>query len=69
MHLLELELDGGLDLVELGRQVLGVGDRGRELAGWVCERAQISLAPSVHATTLIEAHPWRDRGREDEGSA
>lgn len=32
-HLLELELDGGLDVVDLVLHVLGVGDGGRELAG------------------------------------
>lgn len=32
-HLLELELDGRLDVVHLGLHVLGVGDGGRELAG------------------------------------
>lgn len=32
-HLLQLELDGALDLGELGAQVVGVGDRGGELAG------------------------------------
>jgi hypothetical protein len=31
-NLLQLELDGGLDLVHLLLEVLGVGDRGRELA-------------------------------------
>ena len=69
MHLLELELDCRLDLVELGRQVLGVRDGGRELAGWQRERAQISLALSTLGATLVETHPWRDRDREDEGSA
>jgi hypothetical protein len=32
-NLLELELDGGLDLVDLASQVVVVGDRGGELAG------------------------------------
>lgn len=32
-NLLELELDGGLDLGDLGGQILVVGDRGGELAG------------------------------------
>lgn len=32
-HLLQLELDGGLDLVELASEVISVRDRGRELAG------------------------------------
>ena len=32
-NLLELELDGGLDLGDLGGKVLVVGDGGRELAG------------------------------------
>jgi hypothetical protein len=32
-HLLQLELDGRLDLGDLGRQVLVVGDGGGELAG------------------------------------
>ena len=31
-NLLELELDGGLDVVDLGLEVLGVGDGGGELA-------------------------------------
>ncbi|GMR53969.1 hypothetical protein PMAYCL1PPCAC_24164, partial [Pristionchus mayeri] len=34
-HLLHLELDGGLDFVNLCGQRLGVGDDGRELAGLV----------------------------------
>lgn len=34
-NLLELELDGGLDLVDLGAEVLVVGDWGRELASCV----------------------------------
>jgi hypothetical protein len=32
-HLLELELDGGLDLGELVGEIFGVGNRSRELAG------------------------------------
>lgn len=32
-NLLQLELDGGLDLGDLVAQVVGVRDRGRELAG------------------------------------
>lgn len=32
-NLLQLELDGGLDLVDLASKVVGVGDGGRELAG------------------------------------
>lgn len=32
-HLLELELDGRLDVGDLGVKVLGVGDRGREFTG------------------------------------
>ena len=32
-HLLQLELDGGLDLVDLASKVVGVGDRSGELAG------------------------------------
>ena len=35
-NLLELELDGGLDFVDLAGEVVGVGDRGRELAS--CRR-------------------------------
>lgn len=35
-NLLELELDGGLDLVDLASQVIGVGDGSRELSG--CRR-------------------------------
>jgi hypothetical protein len=31
-HLLELELDGALDVIDLGGQVLGVGDGGGELS-------------------------------------
>lgn len=33
-NLLELELDGGLDLGDLAAEVVGVRDRGGELAGW-----------------------------------
>ena len=32
-NLLQLELDGGLDLVDAASQVIGVRDGGRELAG------------------------------------
>lgn len=32
-NLLQLELDGRLDLVDAASQVIGVGDGGRELAG------------------------------------
>lgn len=32
-NLLQLELDGGLDVVDLGGHVLSVGDGGRELSG------------------------------------
>ena len=32
-NLLQLELDGGLDLVDLASKVVGVGDRSGELAG------------------------------------
>lgn len=39
-NLLELELDGGLDLGDLVAKVVGVGDRGGELAG--CESDSIS---------------------------
>ena len=31
-HLLELELDGGLDLVDLAAEIIGVGNGGGELA-------------------------------------
>jgi len=34
-HLLQLELDGGADFVDLGNQVVGVGDWSRELASLV----------------------------------
>lgn len=40
--LLELELDGGLDGVDLVGKVLGVRDRGRELTG--CEKESNELA-------------------------
>lgn len=40
-NLLELELDGGLDLVDLASQVVGVGDGSRELSG--CRRKNISI--------------------------
>ena len=38
-NLLELELDGGLDLSDLGGEVLVVGNRGGELAG--CRRTEL----------------------------
>ena len=34
-NLLQLELDGGLDIGDLGAEILGVRDGGRELASWV----------------------------------
>ena len=37
-HLLELELDGRLDLVDAGAEVIGVGDGSGELAGCEGER-------------------------------
>jgi hypothetical protein len=41
-NLLELELDGGLDVGDLGGEVLVVGDRGGELTG--CERELVNCA-------------------------
>jgi len=38
--LLHLELDGGLQVVDLGLHVVGVGDHGGELASFVEARAQ-----------------------------
>ena len=38
--LLHLELDGGLDVVDLAVQVVTVGDKGRELAGPVQSRPE-----------------------------
>lgn len=40
-NLLQLELDGGLDLVDLASQVIGVRDGGGELAG--CGNVSINL--------------------------
>lgn len=60
-HLLHLELDGGLDLVHLGNEVL-VGEQGGELASLVQPRAQDTRdlldketqRPGRHRTSWLE---------------
>jgi hypothetical protein len=49
-NLLKLELDGGLDLVDLGDKVIVVGDGSRELAG--CLRAHQKAEQNVSFTIL-----------------
>ena len=54
-NLLKLELDGGLDFGDLGRQILVVGDWGREFTS--C--AIISTYPRAKFDNI--AYPWKDR--------
>ena len=46
-NLLELELDGGLDVGDLGGEVLVVGNRGGELTG--CERESVDCARLIES--------------------
>lgn len=64
-NLLELELDGGLDVGDLGGEVLVVGDRGGELTG--CER--VSGLRATDGDCVCMTYPWKDRDPTDEESA
>ena len=71
-NLLELELDGGLDLGDLAAQVVGVRDGGRELASCGGESAYAILfkPPRLMGPGEIQyAYPWTDRDPGDGGSA
>lgn len=61
-NLLKLELDGGLDLGDLGVHVLAVGERGREFTGW------LTLATAKILKKAI-TYPWRDQDPRDEEPA
>ena len=63
-HLLELELDGGLDVGDLLLHVLGVGDGGGELAG--CEGVS-RLRMTV--LSIVKTYPWTDQDPADGESA
>jgi hypothetical protein len=66
--LLELELDGRADLVELLLEVLGVRDGCGELAG--CERIYDVRRRHREMRVMEEAaYPWKDPDRADGGSA
>ena len=58
-NLLQLELDGGLDFVDLCAQILVVGDWGREFTS--C--AVISTYPQAKFDNI--AYPWKDRDPGD----
>lgn len=71
-NLLELELDGGADVGDLGGHILSVGDGGRELAG--CRKRHSQYALSMNVGGRIEpmaggTYPWTDRDRADGESA
>lgn len=61
-NLLKLELDGGLDLVDLVLEILVVGDWGGELSS--CKAISI-----VKELWQIGTNPWRDRDPRDGESA
>jgi hypothetical protein len=65
-HLLELELDGGLDLVDLAGKVVSVRDGGGELASWI--RVSMFFFKMQYNVEGC-AYPWKDRDPRDEGSA
>ena len=67
-NLLELELDGGLDLGDLAAEVVGVRDGGGELAS--CGGESACLLFCWHGRRGIKyAYPWTDRDPGDGGSA
>lgn len=65
-NLLQLELDGRLDLVDLASEVVGVGDGCGELASY--RNTSISLRVGG-GEAFAAAYPWTDRGPGDEESA
>lgn len=68
-NLLELELDGGLDVGDLGGEVLVVGNRGGELTG--CERESVDCARLIESgsarLTLGKTGTQQTRNLLDEG--
>lgn len=69
-NLLQLELDGGLDVGDLGGHVLSVGDGGGELAG--CRSlilASVLQALAEGDLSSWKTYPWTDRDQGDGGSA
>jgi hypothetical protein len=64
--LLQLELDGGLDFVDLAAEVFVVGDWGREFTG--CRVDKLVSCELMHGR-VEKTYPWRDQGPRDEESA
>ena len=65
--LLQLELDGGLDFVDLGAEILVVGDWGWEFTSW--RRTMLASASGTPREWKEVTYPWKDRDPRDEGSA
>ncbi|KAL2284381.1 hypothetical protein FJTKL_09077 [Diaporthe vaccinii] len=67
-HLLQLELDGGLDLGDLVGKVVGVGDGGGELAGCRFLRLECGVLRTLGQTRTQETGNLLDQGvGSDEG--
>lgn len=61
--LLQLELNGGLDFVDLGAEILVVGDRGWEFTS--CR----TISRCRRSMGKCQTYPWKDRDPRDVGFA
>jgi hypothetical protein len=59
-NLLQLELDGRLDFVDLAAQIFVVGDGGGEFTSYRF------ISTYVNVEEVLGTYPWRDRGPRDE---